>query len=314
MSEITIVTAYFDIGRNNWKGFERGTNKYINYFKFWARIQNKVIIYTSPQFVDEIFEIRKQFGLEDKTKIIAIDNMINFDKDLYHKINKVMDNDISLLFHKEPHRPEAWSGDYNYIMMLKSYCIVDAIKNEYASGMIAWMDFGYNHGGKDGLIKEEEFNFLWKYEFSSKMHVFTEQKLDLERPIFDIVRSMDVYIRGNLMIAPDFLWEKFNYLSKQAMMSLLYCGLCDDDQTITLMVVYEYPNIFEIHDVAFWYSGLKGFGGAHFTVQKDSIPKIKKYRLHKDKARMLFVNGKYKLAFNEYKQYTKERIMSKLKK
>lgn len=39
MSELTIVTAYFDIGRNKWKGFERGNNKYINYFKFWARIK-----------------------------------------------------------------------------------------------------------------------------------------------------------------------------------------------------------------------------------------------------------------------------------
>ena len=40
MSDITIVTAYFDIGRGNWNNSERGNNKYINYFKFWARIKN----------------------------------------------------------------------------------------------------------------------------------------------------------------------------------------------------------------------------------------------------------------------------------
>ena len=34
MSEITLVTAYFDINRKNWSGFERNSNKYINYFKF----------------------------------------------------------------------------------------------------------------------------------------------------------------------------------------------------------------------------------------------------------------------------------------
>ena len=28
--ELTLITAYFDIGRDKFKGFERGNNKYIN--------------------------------------------------------------------------------------------------------------------------------------------------------------------------------------------------------------------------------------------------------------------------------------------
>lgn len=313
MSEITLVTAYFDIGRDKWKGFERGNNKYINFFKFWARIRNKLIIYTSPHFVDEIQEIRKSFGLEDKTKIISIDDFTNFDKDLYARIVKSMNNEISLLFHKEPHRPEAWNADYNYIMMLKTYCILDAINKNYANGLIAWMDFGYNHGGEDGLINEKDFDFLWQYDFSPKIHLFTEQPIDTERPIFDIVRSMDVYIRGNMMIAPDFLWKKFHTLSVTSMISLTRCGLCDDDQTISLMAYYEQPELFELHNVNFWYSGLKNFGGEHFSIKKEKPPKIRKYRLHRDKARMLLADGKYKKAFKEYTLYTKKRLLNKLK-
>ena len=30
--DITIVTAYFDIDRKNWKGFERSNNDYIKLF------------------------------------------------------------------------------------------------------------------------------------------------------------------------------------------------------------------------------------------------------------------------------------------
>lgn len=45
MDEITIVTAYFNIGREKWKGYERGDNKYINYFDFWAKIKNNIIVY-----------------------------------------------------------------------------------------------------------------------------------------------------------------------------------------------------------------------------------------------------------------------------
>lgn len=122
MSELTIVTAYFDIGRNKWKGFERGNNKYINYFKFWARIKNKLIIYTSPEFEEEIKDIRKSFGLEDKTKIIIINDFKNFDKDLYFRMKNAMDKEISLLFHKEPHRPEAWKLYYDVKDLLYNRC------------------------------------------------------------------------------------------------------------------------------------------------------------------------------------------------
>ena len=94
MSEITIVTAFFDIGRANWQTSKRSTNKYINYFKFWARIKNKIIIYTSPQFINEIKQIRRTFGLENKTIIIGVDNFIDFDKNLYLLIKKTMNNDI----------------------------------------------------------------------------------------------------------------------------------------------------------------------------------------------------------------------------
>ena len=68
MSEITLVTAYFDIGRGLWKKQERDNNKYIEYFRFWARIKNRLIIYTTEEFREEIYEIRKSFGLEDRTK------------------------------------------------------------------------------------------------------------------------------------------------------------------------------------------------------------------------------------------------------
>lgn len=175
------------------------------------------------------------------------------------------------------------------------------------------MDFGYNHGGKDGLINANDFNFLWEYDFSPKIHLFTERPLDKERPIFDVVRSMDVYIRGNLMIAPDFLWKEFHTLSVNSMISLTRCGLCDDDQTISLMAYYENPDLFEIHDVNYWYSGLKNFGGEHFLVKKEEPIKIKIYRKHKDKARFLLADGKIKKAFKEYIIYMKKRLLSKLK-
>ena len=33
-NKITIVTAFFPLKRENWKGFERPNNKYLEYFEF----------------------------------------------------------------------------------------------------------------------------------------------------------------------------------------------------------------------------------------------------------------------------------------
>ena len=50
------------------------------------------------------------------------------------------------------------------------------------------------------------------------------------------------------MVAYVDLWRDFILLAKESMLSLLRCGLCDDDQTIELMAYYERPELFEIHN------------------------------------------------------------------
>lgn len=114
------------------------------------------------------------------------------------------------------------------------------------------------------------------------------------------------------MIAPDHLWLEFQKLARESMIALTKCGLCDDDQTISLMAYYENPSIFIIHPANNWYDGLKNFGGEHLTVRKNSPIKQKPYNKLKDKAIAFFSYGKYKIAFKYYKKYMKERLLYKL--
>ncbi len=60
-ADIAIVTAYFDIGRGDWKKEEgyaehllRNNEIYINYFKNLAKLDNEMVVYTSQEFVDTI--------------------------------------------------------------------------------------------------------------------------------------------------------------------------------------------------------------------------------------------------------------------
>ena len=52
--EITIISAFFDINRKDWYGFNRSRTEYLQYFKFWARIKNKLVIFTDYNIEIEI--------------------------------------------------------------------------------------------------------------------------------------------------------------------------------------------------------------------------------------------------------------------
>ena len=60
-AEITIVSAFFDIGRGNWSkeqghpGYlQRSCEKYIDYFSNLAKLENDMIIFTSSEFSEKI--------------------------------------------------------------------------------------------------------------------------------------------------------------------------------------------------------------------------------------------------------------------
>ena len=316
MSEITIITAYFDINRKNWTGFERDNNKYINYFKFWARIQNNLIIYTSKEFTNTIYSIRKNFGLENKTHVVAIDDVFSCDKEIYQRMKKVMSNDILLKFHfpKETKRPNAWNVNYNYITYLKPYFVNKAIKDYNLKNLVAWWDFGFNHGGELGILDPNDFNFLWQYNFSPKIHLFSTnyyKVLEKNRPIFDMVRAIDSYIVGGCVVAPVVLWNDFAELARNSMLSLTRCGLCEADELIFLMSYYEKPELFVLHDVDFWYDGVRKFGGEHLKVKKEH-PYHKYYQIYKYRARILWNYGYYNSALKYYQQYIYHKIIKRL--
>jgi len=300
MGEITIVTAFFDIGRTNWSNSQRSNNKYIEYFKFWARIKNNLIIYTEKNFAEEIFNIRKSYGLENQTKVIIIDNILNCDKEIYDKIAKVMKSKIFRYFRKAPDNPESCCAEYNYITYLKSYFVTDAIHRGLTTEFVSWIDFGFNKNGADGYPNAEEFNFFWQYNFAEKMHLFIIEEIGIDKPIFDIIRDMDSNIAGNCVIGPQKLWPFYHNLCRESMVSLTDCGFADDDQTIALMAYRKQPQIFELHKIDTWLAWLKKLGGGHLTIK---CFKQKKYQQYKKLYKISLKEKKYRQAFSYYLNY-----------
>lgn len=260
--KITLVTAFFPIQRETWgKNFERSDDKYFQYFAFWARIQNDLIVYTTPEFKDNILEIRQLFG-RNNTTIITIADPFSIDRELYQSIKKATQNPLTHDFRLLPNNPESWNAEYDYLMLLKEWCVCNAINQKLTSGIIAWIDFGFNHGG-DYYLKAEEFDFEWQHAFSNKIHLFTVNEDD-GLPIFEAIRRMNTYIQGDLIVAPVNLWKKLWQLMRQDMLALNQVGLVDDDQILLTMIARKHPELCELHK-SVWFSQIDDCSEQTFT-------------------------------------------------
>lgn len=93
---ITIVTAFFDIGRGNWKKrnnssekFDRANETYFSYFKRLAKLENNVIIFTSPDLKEKILSLRDG----KPTHIITLDIHKKF-KFILKKISNIQNSTL----------------------------------------------------------------------------------------------------------------------------------------------------------------------------------------------------------------------------
>lgn len=300
--EITVVTAFFNINRVNWNKFERSSSQYLEYFFGWAKIKNKLIVYVeSEELKKKIIAYRASIGLSNKTIVHIVKEIRELDAELYDSICKISTNEVQRKARLFTKNPEVWNADYNYVMLLKMWCVKDAVRRGEAVGTVSWVDFGYNHGG-DVLSSESDFNFTWEYDFPDKICLFLIQEID-ERPIFDIVCSMDTYVMGTVIVGADHLWEEFWGLMKSSMISLNDCGLMDDDQNIILMAYRKKPQIFETY-VSDWQMQLKQFGNDNLKVANKleiSYPR-KVYR------KLRYIKNCASYAFRIFRYYSHKKV------
>jgi len=304
VEEMTIVTAFFDVGRAKWPGFGRDSSKYVEYFKFWARMKNTIVVYTDRNTAEQVLDIRGSFGLKARTFTVIAEDISTFDHDVYRSIENALSHELAIKFRKKPTCPECYNALYDYLMYLKPHFVADAVQKGLADGMIAWMDFGYNHGG-EFFTNPMDFDFLWKYDFSPKIHIFAINPLE-NTPIFEVVRTMKTYVAGGLIAAPAELWETLRLLFRKAILGLASCGLMDDDQTLLIMAYRERPELFEIHSIDDFYFPLKNCGGSHLA----SVP-LKQSRKSRKTAQKCWKAGEFHQALKWYLKYAAEKMQSK---
>ena len=267
MHEFTIVSAFFDIGRKDAGQYSRSNEQYFEYFKFWGRVKNKIIIYTNKEMGEKVSKFREEIGLLEKTQIVVVENEEEIEPIILKKMVNIEKNGNleNYRFYKGLMENHA---KYNYIMLLKYWCLSDAAKRDKDSEIFAWIDFGFNHGG-DCYIKKEEFDTLLKTNLNlNKIHLFNINDISNE-PIFEIIKNTKVYMMGAPIFINKNLCEIFWELIKHAMESLIQVGFMDDDQVLLLMAYNERKDLFEVHK-SNWFMPIKEYCNINLTVKVEN--------------------------------------------
>jgi len=257
MSEITIVTAFFDIGRGDLPAMKygrilphyqhRSTETYFEFFKNLSKIKNPMVIFTTHDLADRVRNIRIAEGLGDKTTVISVDSYLPDDLSHYkEKIEKVMNDPEYISKIVNPQLIEYWHSDYVLVNILKSWYLNYAIERDVVkTDLVAWIDFGYVRN-----LETLPKNLKWNYDFDKeKIHLFNMRDIDgnLNRTLADIVYTGDVYIQGCHIVAGSNMWKKLYNLVLLNLDLALSMNLSDDDQTFLLMSYLSAPQYFELH-------------------------------------------------------------------
>ena len=85
---ITLVTAFFPIGRGEWTGkAQRSDDKYFKYFQHWARIHNDLVVYTTPENAERIRQNTSLLRKNKYTKSISLNDLEDIEQNQMYNVD-----------------------------------------------------------------------------------------------------------------------------------------------------------------------------------------------------------------------------------
>lgn len=251
MSDISIVTAFYDIGRGDWSmqnghppHLFRPTETYLERFSYLAELENDITVITSEDMAERVY--RATAHRPDTTNIIIynpMDDYADFRRQIQHI--QSLDQFKQRIKPDEACNPEYWNPDYVLVTNLKPFFTNLMIKNNMPKhDMVAWIDFGYCRSF-DKIPPSRK----WEYDFDpGKIHMFDYKDYD-GRPIIDIMSANDVFIFGCKVIAHKAKWQKMEDLFLQSINECLAQNHVDDDQGHWFNAYLHDPEAFELHRI-----------------------------------------------------------------
>lgn len=232
-SEVTIITAYFNIGNLNKGGMfgQYTPEKYIKWMSVFGRIDNPLIVFTDSTEVKQIFEnLRKPFPRE-RTQIYLIEREELWAFKLAPEIKEVF-SQPNYPFHD----PNTVHENYSCVMHAKFELVSKVIREElFHTKFVAWLDIGLFRAVVD---EKHVFPLSIPPNFDmTKVAYSGQSKFDPTLTAYQIVAGNKVWVGGAMFLARPEILYIYTQDYMQAVRKLLDMKIMSTDQQVSDAVI-----------------------------------------------------------------------------
>jgi hypothetical protein len=270
-NDITLVTAFFDIGRDTWRNptFQRSADFYVDSFLTYLQYPYKMVCFIDEKYMDKIYTVyeksiykNKQFipinrewlnnnihawsNIEKDRQILSSTNFKDF---LSKRLEFIYPNGIPDTNVVDYLCPENLYPEYNIVNHSKIDFIMYAINNGLISTeFTGWSDFGYfSTFHKDGTplphstIDTEKLD-KHKVAICLRRNIAEKDK-DM---LFTLLTATELFV-GAFYAGPTRIMQEFQELYHNSVNEMYENGVSDDDQHVYIRCHMRNPTFFDMH-------------------------------------------------------------------
>lgn len=221
---ITIVTGYIFVNK---KSLKKSNYDYLEQAVATLKIPENMVIYVSEEYYTFVYNLRVQFNLLDKTKIIMVS-----EKDLYmfNKFDKIKENcEKNIVPYDNPYQIIAVNSRYNYIK--------DAIKNNFFNTeYFAWLDFSIGH-----IVRIPQKN-LCRY-FGNGIRIGLVSRFKHGKFVY-----LHNALIGGTFTGNKYIMKIFIDLHDREFKKIMDMGYNVNDDRLLYYMYLKYPEMFDIYN------------------------------------------------------------------
>lgn len=239
----TIVTAYFDIGRDRWRRYRRLKDFYFHNAERTLSLDDNMVIYIESQYLDFVKKHRQKYP--EKTRIIPL-RVEDLDYYKYKdQIQQIMEDPNFQQGLKHPLCPEVIEPLYDIVVWSKINLVVKAIKeNFFQTSHFVWLDFGvHKHMLLDNMLNKpllehvpDPIKLLCRsYPHPNDLFINKFYKSHINRLVAAMISGKS---------------ESFQildaYLDKE-IQKCLKKKVVDSDQSLLTVIFLKHPELFQLY-------------------------------------------------------------------
>ena len=234
----TIVTGFFNIGRDKWSHFSRGMTEYLAHAQRNMGLNENMIIFIEEDMLSTVKMYREKMMHRTHIIVMKMEDLPKYS--LKDRIKQIMESSEFQDGLACPSVPEVWNPNYVILMWSKIDLLYQAMElDPFASTHFCWLDFGIGD-----YAKIEQFPM----KFNDKIKVLCRsvpQDSDLDR-VRMCKSHRNRFAGGFITGRRDYLLG-FILAVDQEMNKCLNLNVVDCDQTMYSNVYLQNKDKFDLY-------------------------------------------------------------------